>query len=259
MKCGLAANARPATPTAYPNQRKNIMTKNTTVPLTNSVRRSRLQELLNKLESGGRVTNRHLQMALTADEFEKFDAELRLTTEPKMKGRMPRELKRYAAMLQIADMMSSRKNCSKTLDRWQLFKRGPETNGTYRGVEFAYARALEDLEQSLDDSPDLVLWLDRPVDFDSDCDCPSSCPDGVPRLITSRSQYSEAPLTRNKRALKRIALQDSMATCISDDAQVQSVDSGCKKRKYARGVSNMPVDPNTAAERIFGDGKWQVI
>jgi hypothetical protein len=238
------------------------MTKNSNVPLTNAKPKERLQELNDKLEAGERVTRRHLQAALTADEFSRLEIELAPKFEPKKMGPMPRELKQYAVKLRLADLLSGRKNHSRILDRGQIFSRGPRANGQYKGIESAYADALEELEQLLDDDPILLLWLDRPVDFWAEGSSgPSASPDGVPRLITSRSQYADTPIPRNTRALKRIALRDSLAACdsVCESERQQSAGTAWTKSKFTRGISGMHIDQIAADKWAFADGEWRVI
>lgn len=71
-------------------------------------------------------------------------------------------------------------------------------------ADTAYERALERLDEIMSADPTIAYWLDRDVDFTTKGNL-SLCPDGVPRLITSRSHCrrpGSSLFRENKRQIK---------------------------------------------------------
>lgn len=60
----------------------------------------------------------------------------------------------------------------------------------HRKAEHEYERALELLEELLEETPGLVTCLDRDVIFRGNAGNVWPSPEGVPRLINSRSQFT---------------------------------------------------------------------
>ncbi|RZI43676.1 hypothetical protein EGT07_07875 [Herbaspirillum sp. HC18] len=182
--------------------------------MTNShdQRRTILQQIIHKLENGVNVPIKDIRQVLTTAEWAALEMKIRPLPAMKIRGKLPSSLKRYVECLRRADLLHARAESlgnsahRPSLYGIQAFRRPPFP----RTAEQEYEYALEILEESLSETPGIRCWLDRPVCFGHD-DCVSAAPEGMPRLITSRSRFARTEKTRNKRELKLIALQDSLA------------------------------------------------
>ena len=171
------------------------------LPTTPFEQRALLECLIERLESGCSVKSRYIQMALGADAWEGLKDELKRLNPP-MPDHIAAELKQYEARLEPADRLyalaerSHRSGFSIRRRRWPI-----RTKSLHTRAESAYEDAILYIKQAVVMHPGIVVWLDRPVNGDElDSDL-SPEPDGVPRLITSKSQYAHT-LKDKRRSLK---------------------------------------------------------
>ncbi|MBS1196491.1 MAG: hypothetical protein H6R18_276 [Proteobacteria bacterium] len=190
------------------------------------IRKAKINYLLTQLNDGKRVTDQAIQSVLTEQEWQELAKEIdqwKIKCQPRAKpyGRMPSELERYADLIKAADCLFSRaKACrDKTYPRSVGFMLPPmHLRGLtakelrYCEAENAYDDALEKLAEMLSDEPGLAIWLDRPARFGQNDGTVSANPDGVPRLITSRSVHARhySPGKPTKSSLQKWALQSSL-------------------------------------------------
>lgn len=143
-------------------------------------RADKLERLLQRLQAGQIVQNRDIQKWTTEEEYREIElawqSELQQRVQVKDK---PSELGDYEELLKIADLLYWRGE--------KLSNKGAlSAIRLFNIADTAYERALERLQEILDADRSIEFWLDRDVDFTTKGNL-SLCPDGVPRLITSRS------------------------------------------------------------------------
>lgn len=175
----------------------------------------RINNLIERLLAGMRVPDKEIQMILSTDEWLKLEREIEQArsdnrTSHLPLGAVPGELHHYALLLKEADLLQGRASAQTRLGAGSRFAANTDTLA--RRAEARYSRALEYLAECLSVSPWMAVWLDRQANFeDHDCDL-CSRPDGVPRLLNSRSQYARTPVTRSLRSLRIVALRAKLTT-----------------------------------------------
>jgi len=155
-------------------------------------RRALIERLLEQFQAGTTASERDIKRAVTLDEWRKYEDQVREHRIPPPDRFAASEFRSYVERLRQADLLNGRAEA--------LHSRRPNARlevadcvGLYQWkplwmrAEIAYGHALEALEELLSDNPGLVSSLDRPVDFSHEGGTCSLCPEGVPRLITSRS------------------------------------------------------------------------
>ena len=184
-------------------------------------RLKRLQTLMGRLEAGKDVARRDLQLVLTADEWNRYEAEVEQRRDLKaMLIEVPAKLLPYIACLKRADFLHMRAE-SMVADGDPRVSRG-----LYHQAESSYETAIEILEEALGGQSDLVMWLDRDFSLTPE-KVPSPDPLAVPRLKMSKSGNREPDggidwLTGQRRSLKLAALKSSLGSLQAADGEVAS-------------------------------------
>ena len=161
-------------------------------------RADKLERLLKRLQTGQIVQNRDIQKWTTEEEYQSIELAWERELEQRVRAdQKPSELQGYELHVKTADFYY-----------WRGNKRSNASSAMaekfFHLANTAYERALERLEEIMAADPTIAYWLDRDVDFTPKGDL-SLCPDGVPRLITSRSHCrrpGSSLFRENKRQIK---------------------------------------------------------
>lgn len=143
-------------------------------------------------ESGANAKSYKIELyRVIPEKLEKSKGRTNGTTPWRPRGEMPRELYEYVDCLRRADKLFARSGNGALVRRSGTRLFGPKLQASVAGeAERAYERALELLEQMMGETPAIYAWLDRQVVFGWPHDSsPTPDPEGVPRVITSRSRY----------------------------------------------------------------------
>lgn len=182
-------------------------------------KKERLQFLIDRLNSGGDIQLRDLKTVLTADQWQEYQAEwLRQKSyrdEPK-----PHDIVAYEKLLSKALL---------AYGRWDNYcQRRNAKPAVKQALEqkhlAAFERAAEHLRECYDGYHGIVVWFDRSLDPNSY----SIDPDGMPRVITSRSVMNQASTPAHvmtKRQLKLEALKTALADISQPADAVSTADA----------------------------------
>lgn len=161
------------------------------VEFESPTRKDRLQALLQAMEIGTRrPTDDQFKTYLTADEGRNYAYEMR-HSKPKVPIMVKHQLRQYLICLAEGDRCYSRVKGRTS----QL--RAKACRDWRDAAEKAYEKAFVHLEEAIGTSRDILSWLDRNPEPDSTGVVSTSpCPEGMPRLIDSRSPHC---LSRDRR------------------------------------------------------------
>ena len=223
--------------------------------MPSSVGTSDLVELLEDLERGYKVTATQVRAFLTADERRNLKAQMNHLSREAPPKKLPLGLETYADLVRKADQLHQRPK-SGNPRRW-----GPHLKARFMPInsaDQAYERALEYLEQLLGEFPGARVWLDRDVSFNGQSSGQEATIQGIPRLHTSRSEYSlQYGARKNQMAAVLLnALRTSTAYRVGVP-QTTNLVNGLGRRAF--GISQVPVDPDARDEYIFAYGEWRTI
>jgi hypothetical protein len=181
--------------------------------VNNFDRKALIESLIIGIQNKKSPSKHEMQQALTAEEWDKYEARVRSYWElPKLSRYAINSLQPYEKALKRADFLDARANaCSgKRRPRFisPLYRKTPLSIQ----ADNAYERALEILQQLLEKEPGMVGCFDRPIKFDIDDLAPRPDVVSVPRRITSRSQHAlhEGHAKQTMGGLKLDALQKSL-------------------------------------------------
>lgn len=187
--------------------------------LNPATKQSRISDLIARLEAGEDVQARDIKTVLTADQWQEHQAEwLRQKSyrdEPK-----PHEIVAYEKLLSKALL---------AYGRWDNYcQRRNAKPAVKLALELkqvaAFERAAEHLRECYDGYHGIVVWFDRSLDPNSY----SIDPDGMPRVITSRSVMNQASTPAHvmtKRQLKLKALKTALADISQPADAVSTADA----------------------------------
>lgn len=159
-----------------------------------------LQQLIDRLESGGDVTARAIRNAIGRDAWNSLKAEIEALKPMPMPARIAMELAEYDSLLKVADSLYRRAEYARSPRPAK--SRGVGLNpkkSLHTRAEGAYENAVEFLHEVAYLCPAIINWLDRAV-IPGQIDEISTEPESVPRLITSKSQHAHT-LQQKKRFL----------------------------------------------------------
>lgn len=164
----------------------------------------RISELIQRLHQGDDVTNSSIRRVLSEDQFTKMISEWE-SEKSDRKPAKPEALKDYESMLKAALLHSSK------MDRFHASGKSLLAKTYALKADQAFENALNFLEEATQNEPDLLMWIDRPLN-EASCD-----PIGIPRAIGSESfeclNKAKSPYpTRTKREIKLEALQNALST-----------------------------------------------
>ena len=190
----------------------------------------KLQAIKSKLEQGKHVQNRDLQTWLPKEAFESIAELWEYEKERRsvMYGEKPAEVKEYEERLAKAIFTFNKSEYFSTRGKHPTAKRLSDKS------ESEFESALEWLSESYSMNPSIRSWFDRDID-------PSECtldPDGMPRVITSRSLVSQKGIATQTIADVKLgvvsrALEDLTATP-ADEVAVK------KAHKKLESLLNLP-------------------
>lgn len=151
-----------------------------------AARLAKLRKMHDELTRGKNVQNRMLQTWLTQSEYAEFESDWlqQLEFRKELKDK-PAKIKEYEAQLKKAIFYENKANGAHS--RGKL-----DTALKFRNeCEGRCERALELLEEILNENPAYSVWIDRAVTFDADS-IPGLSPASMPRVVTSRSLDKQA-------------------------------------------------------------------
>lgn len=166
--------------------------------------KSRIGELIARLEAGDDVQARDIKTVLTAEQWQRYQADW-LQQRDHRDIDKPHEITAYEKLLSKALM---------AYGRWDSYcQRRDAKAGVKQALEIkqlaAFERAAEHLRECYKNNMGMLVWFDRSLEHDSY----SIDPDGMPRVVTSRSLSnlsSGAVFIRTKRDIKLEALQHAL-------------------------------------------------
>ena len=155
-----------------------------------------LEGITDKLKRGENVQNRQLKTWLSEEEYEQLDYEwkeqLELRNELKDK---PSDLKRYEEKLKQATFHANKAEGFRNKGNKQAAESSSALSSRY------CEKALEVLQEIVNDDPNLHLWFDRALDFSLGSNIDSQL-GNLPRVITSRSAEKRNGDSRAKRKIQ---------------------------------------------------------
>ena len=147
-----------------------------------------LNNLIERMSSRKIVTERQIRVAVTRNEWDRFNETKRSAKQPKMPKNVRQQFSRYNALLRSADRrFDGAENSAGSSMRLRRTRR-PDLQNPYRLAERDYEHALEVLEDLLQCEPSASAFLDRPVWLGLG-NAPNPDQESVPRVITSLSPY----------------------------------------------------------------------
>lgn len=163
----------------------------------------RITELIERLNQGEDVTNSSISRVLTEEQFARMLSEWQ-SEKSDRKVIKPKALKKYGSLLKVALLHSSK------MDRYHAAGKIMLAKEYSLKADQAFETALNFLEEESQIEPDLLMWIDRPLN-EASCD-----PIGIPRAIGSASfdclNKTKSPFpTRTKREIKLEALENALS------------------------------------------------
>lgn len=181
-----------------------------------AMRKERIQFLIDRLNSGCDIQSRDLKIVLSADGWQDYQTEwLRQKSyrdEPK-----PHEITAYEKLLSKALM---------AYGRWDSYCQRRDAKPAVKLAlelkhQAAFERAAEYLRECYDAYHGIVVWFDRSLDPNSY----SIDPDGMPRVVTSRSVMNQASTPAHVMTKRQLKL-DVLKTALADISQPADAVSG---------------------------------
>ena len=218
-------------------------------PANDAERKKLIQCLLDKFHSCENVADSDIKWAIGAGAWKGLKAEISASNRP-VPAYFKSIFRTYLAILKRADFLYARAESSRSDHR---------SGSSYVGLhpkkslacqaENAYDDAHEELQQVLEEYPDAISYLDRPVRFGMVEGTLSPDPEGVPRLITSRSQY--AYTFKDKRRLLKIRTLKYYLANLD-----RPRDTG---RRIGSGIGDAPVVKGQVDQWIFDGKEYRLI
>lgn len=169
--------------------------------------KKRLEELLNRLESGDDVAVRDLKNSLTEQEFEQYENQWEWIQDLKS-GSGIETCAEYEKIIHDADFTYNKAESGRF--NKTVSKRLHEV------AQSQYEHGIEVLTEAIGQNPNIAVAYDRfPDSFSADI---SLCPEGVPRAINSKSFHNQSTLTKKtKREVKIEIVRSSLADYDSNE------------------------------------------
>jgi hypothetical protein len=174
------------------------------------VTEARLRSVLDNLRRGKIVQNRQLRTLLGEDGYARFlddwqdQQAVRQTLAVK-----PDEIIKYEKLLKTATFAYSKGDA----------KSGKGRHGTakkmFRTSDMQFERLIEYLSYHIAGRADLESWLDKNVHYDEH-NPPSLCPEGFPRVVTSRSLNNQGGGLLNEKQTKRQVKIDAVERALEE-------------------------------------------
>lgn len=180
--------------------------------ISDDLRLALLRDLLRRWYSFEGIPRRQLKMALSPEEWRRYDAESRPDNFSEPEAYLRRQINQYNQLLRKADALQYRADNNEISPFPRRRRIGlPPLKSCQRRANEAYLRAWEYLEEIAGDFPGIALWFDRPLDLAQNSNTASNCAEGIPRPIWSRSQYTlrHGKPKLSQREIARAALEAS--------------------------------------------------
>ena len=192
--------------------------------VSDDLRLDLLRDLLRRWYSSKGVPRRQLRMALSPEEWRRFDAESRPDNVPEPELYLRRQINRYSVLLRKADTLQNRADNHKI----SLFPRGlrrsvrPVQSRQDR-ADVAYHRAWEYLREITEENPCIQTWFDRLLELAQNSNTASDCAEGIPRPMWSRSRYTlrHGKPKLSQREIVRAALEASYDRLLAAKGSVE--------------------------------------
>lgn len=192
---------------------------------TGEALKHRIQELIERIENGEKVTKRDMKAVLGDLEITEYEQAWDNTKIlNKEMAETPDPLKEYAALISKADVLYRRAD--------YLSQRGKASARALFGkANAAYETAFERLAELCGGNPYLETYLDRPLDWHMGKLDLNLTPESAPRLKTGRSIYKQSSaLKRSKNDLKQEALQRKLDELDADPSDQDEINLRIKTR-----------------------------
>ena len=192
--------------------------------ISDDLRLNLLRDLLRRWYLFESVPRRQLKMALSPEEWRRYDAESRQDNFPEPELYLRRQINRYSVLLRKADTLQCRADNHKiSLFPHRLRMSVRPVQSRQDRADVAYHRAWEYLEEIAGDYPGIALWFDRPLDLAQNSKTASDCAEGIPRPIWSRSQYTlrHGKPKLSQREIARAALEASYDRLLAAKGSVE--------------------------------------
>lgn len=166
---------------------------------------AKARTLLDKLDSGKKVSRRDLRAALGDEGLEEYERRWQDELDRrKFIEHKPVEIKEYEALVHCGDFYENRADGAKGKTAMKLRNM----------AETKYERAIEYLNEIIECDGNLRIWFDRDLDFDANTTTLGLDRDSIARTITSRSNHKLSEgIAENysKEFIKRQLLTDAIA------------------------------------------------
>ena len=156
------------------------------------VNKLKVQALLTKLANGKNVSVRDLRNTLGDSGVEEYEGRWQAELDRReMFAKKPAAIKEYEEILKQADFANNRADGIKQISARSKVINGVNSRTRLRNsAEALYERALTKLEELIHSDKSLEVWFDRELDFGF-CSQLSIDVVGIPRVVTSRSEYKQ--------------------------------------------------------------------
>ena len=196
----------------------------------------KVRALLTKLANGRNVSVRDLRNTLGDSGVEEYEGRWQAELDRReIFTDKPDVIKEYEDILKQADFANNRADGIKQIGARSKVVNGVNSKARLRNsAEALYEQALTKLEEMISSDRSLEIWFDRELDFGLGSTL-SIDVDGIPRVVTSRSEYKQtcgAATQVSKRDIKRDLLEYALTrSCVVEltDEQKQLM-----KRRLAR-------------------------
>ena len=197
------------------------------MPLSkSSARKARIQQAIARLESGQAVRKQQLRSLLGAEGFDHYldecdqQRDLRETL-----SNPPKAIREYQHLMRNALFAYSKADAASR-------RRSKNAGELFDRSDAEFERLIEFLREQILGDGLLESWLDRPIEVDAER-AASLTPDGVPRVITSRSMDNQKggllAVKTTKRQLKLEALRQALS------AMEETASNTCVASRMAAG------------------------
>lgn len=159
--------------------------------LSLQARAERIEELINRLRSNKSVQARDINTVLSQKQRRAMEYAWNEQKELR-KEEKPTDLLKYEKKLREALLWYGKADQSSAVRNPRSYRQNRTRSENFESKAVsAFEDALECLQDILDRDPSLRFWLDRDIDFSPEGQL-SLDPDGMPRVITSRSRENKS-------------------------------------------------------------------
>jgi len=190
----------------------------------------KLRLLLGRLQKGQHASNREMRKALGDDAYADFEGAWQ--TQKDLRAQLknkPDAIREYEALLKAAIFAYSKADAASTSGRNNAARAGMQAADT------AFEKLYERLGEMVDADSSLAGWFDREVRWDA-ANAPPLCPEGAPKVVTSKSQDNKgggiAAGLRDKRDVKVATIEHKL-----DELAMSDDDKAAVAARLAKGLN----------------------